>query len=55
MGPSDTLAFRVAGNVHGAGGAGVVGMVREGPSLVWSLLWVLRLRQLKTGAAVKAV
>lgn len=31
-------------------------MVRESPSLVWSLLGVLRLRQLKTEAApVKAV
>lgn len=52
------LASRVAGNVHvrGAGVAGVAGMMRESPSLVWSLFWVLRLRQLKTGAAlVKAV
>lgn len=52
------LASRIAGNVHvrGAGGAGVAGTVRESPSLVWFLFWVLRLRQLKTGAApVKAI
>lgn len=36
--------------------AGVLRMVRESPYLAWSLLGVLRLRQLRTGAApVKAV